>query len=188
MSDPTGPTPASAPPPTSLPVAPPGPPPAGAPAAPSRPPRPRPAIGLTGPSWVRPAFYYLACLLGIVIAAWGALGASLGIVHLIAPDLGQQNDPIARLATTAVDLIDAGVTAAADEFDDPDAEDALDATDEVLQSTRTELRNQAREAALNDLLKGVILLAIGGVIYRYHWLRVEPEAEPERHPTAPSTP
>ena len=197
MSDqPTEPT--LPPPPTEPPVAPPGPPPADAPSGfgtgptpavaptPPKPKKPRPGIGLTGPSWIRPAFYYVACLVGILLGAWGALNTAQGVVHLIAPDIAQQGDPIARLASTAVNLIDAGVTAASDEFEDEieDAggEEAVDATDAVLESTRDELRSQARKAALDELLTGLILLGIGFGIYRYHWLRVEPEVEPTAPP------
>jgi hypothetical protein len=150
--------------------------------APPKPPRPRPGIGLTGPSWIRPAYYYVACLLGILLGAWGALNTAQGAVHFVAPELGQQSDPLIQLASVGIDLIDAGVTAAADEIDDDEAEDALDTTDEVLESTRDELRSQARKAALDELIFGLILLGIGLAIYRYHWFRVEPETEPERQP------
>ncbi len=192
MSDqPTEPTIPS--PPTSPPGPPPADPPSGFGLGPSatgptstKPKKPRPGIGLTGPSWIRPAFYYVACLLGILLGSWGALNTAQGVVHLVAPDIAQQGDPIARLASTAVNLIDAGVTAASDEFEDEieDAggDEAVDATDAVLESTRSELRSQARKAALDELLKGLILLGIGFAIYRYHWLRVEPEVEPTATP------
>jgi len=186
MSDPpTEPPPNIPPPPTSpppaFPLSPATAPPVAA-AEPAKPPRARPAIGLTGPSWVRPVFYYVACLLGILLGAWGALNAAQGVVHLIAPDIAQQGDPITRLATTAVNLIDAGIEAGTEEFEDEieDAggEEAIDATDAVLDSTRDELRSQARKAALDELLGGLIFLAIGLAIYRYHWLRVEPGDDP----------
>ncbi len=191
MSDlPTEPTANIPPPPTTPPVAPAGPPTTAPPSAPAqptqptKPPRSRPAIGLTGPSWIRPAFYYLACLLGILVGAWGALNTAQGVIHFIAPDIAQQGDPITRLASTAVNLIDAGVSATAEEFDDEieDAggEEALDSTDAIIDSTREELRSQSRKAALDELLTGLILLGIGFTIYRYHWLRVEPETEPVR--------
>lgn len=189
MSDqPTEPTPNIPPPPTGPPPAfpgsptLPGPDAATPPVKPVKPPRPRPAIGLTGPSWIRPAFYYTACLLGILLGAWGALNTAQGVVHFIAPDIAQQGDPITRLATTAVNLIDAGIEAGTDEFEDEieDAggEEAVDAADAVLESTRDELRSQARKAALDELLGGLILLGIGFGIYRYHWLRVEPGDDP----------
>jgi hypothetical protein len=179
------------PPPTAPPVAAPGAPPGVGPTpvaehAPPKPKRPRPAIGLTGPNWIRPAFYYVACLLGILLASWGALNTAQGVVHLISPDLAQQGDPISRLASTAVNVIDAGITAASDEFDDQieDAggEEAIDGTSAVLYSTRDELRSEARKGAVDELIKGLILLGIGLTIYRYHWLRVEPEEEPGAPP------
>jgi len=151
-------------------------------AAPPKPPRPRPAIGLTGPSWVRPTYYYLACLLGILLGAWGVLNVAQGVVHFAAPDIAQQGDPIARLASTAINLLDAGITTATDEFgneiEDAGGDEAVDATNAVLDSTRDELRSQARKAAVDEFLGGLIFLGVGLALYRYHWLRVEPEDEP----------
>jgi hypothetical protein len=186
----SAPTSSGAPPPEGPPLAT---PPAPAPTAPTaatppKPPRPRPAIGLSGPGWIRPSYYYLACLLGILIGAYGALTTAQGVVHLISPDLGAQGDPITRLVSTAVELIDVGVTTAADQTDDDEAEESLETISDVLDSTRDELRSQTRKAALDQLLRGLILLAIGIAVYRYHWLRVEPEADPVRAGPGQSVP
>jgi len=173
------------PPPTTPPVAPPGPPPEAAAnvvhGPEPRPKRPRQAIGLTGPSWVRPAFYYVACLLGILIGTWGAVNTAQGVVHLIAPDIAQQGDPITRFATTLVNLVDAGIESAnqefEDEIEDAGGDEALEGVDGIVESTKDELRSQARKAAVDELLGGLIFLGVGIAIYRYHWLRVEPEDE-----------
>jgi len=146
-----------------------------------KPKRPRPAIGLTGPSWVRPAFYYVACLLGILIGTWGAVNTAQGVVHLIAPDIAQQGDPITRFASTVINLVDAGIESAGDEFEDEledsGGEDALEGTEDIVDATKDELRSQARKGAIDELLGGLIFLGVGIAIYRYHWLRVEPEDE-----------
>jgi hypothetical protein len=157
-------------------------------AKPPKPKKPRPAIGLTGPGWIRPAFYYVACLVGILVGTWGAVNTAQGVVHLIAPDIAQQSDPIARLASTVVGLVDAGVQAGTEEFEDEiedsGGDEIVDGYDAVIQATEDELRSQARKGAVDELLSGLIFLGVGVAIYRFHWLRVEPEVEPGQ-PTDP---
>ncbi len=176
MSDqPAGPAPNLPPPPTTPPITPRGAPATHSAAAPQAGPKaPRPAIGLTGPPWVRPTFYYLACLIGILVGTWGAVNTAQGIVHVASPDIAQQGDPVARFATTILGLVDAGVNSAASQFEGSLDDESLDATNEVIEATEDELRSQARQAAIDELLSGLIFLGVGIALYLFHWRRVEP--------------
>jgi hypothetical protein len=116
------------------------------------------------PNWVRAVYLHVLCLVGIVIMVFGSLGAALGVVHLAAPRL-KQSDPLSRIAIAVVDVVDAVAqsSSSAEEFP-PEAKAALN-------STRHELDRQARNAAWNDLFRGLFFFGLGFAVYRYHYRR-----------------
>lgn len=123
------------------------------------------------PAWVRPVYLYFLCFVGIVVMAVGALGAVLGIAHLVSPDLSQ-GDPVTRIATAVIDVADATLSDSSQDFGDTsDARDALG-------TARDEIDQQNRYAAANDLLRGLVLAGIGAAIYLYHLRKIEPRPAP----------
>lgn len=130
-----------------------------------------PAAASPSPGWVRPVYLYFLCFVGIVLMAVGALGAVLGIAHLVSPDLSQ-GDPVTRIATAVIDVADATLSESSQDFGDTsDARDALG-------TARDEIDQQNRYAAANELLRGLVLAGIGAAIYLYHLRKVEPRPAP----------
>ena len=121
------------------------------------------------PRWVRPAYLHLVCLVGVLAMAIGAVLALLGAVHIVSPDLQRQGDPLFRALSSVLDVAEvvaSEVTAETDEPLPPGVEEALD-------EARKELDNQARDAGSNELITGLIVFVVGGVIFRLHWRRAE---------------
>lgn len=140
-----------------------------------------PAAALPPPGWVRPVYLYFLCFVGIVLMAVGALGAVLGIAHLVSPDLNQ-GDPVTRIATAVIDVADATLSDSSQDFGDTsDARDALG-------TARDEIDQQNRYAAANELLRGLVLAGIGVAIYLYHLRKIEPRPAPAAPAAAPVAP
>src|SRR5262249_24955402 len=99
------------------------------------------------PSWIRPAYLRIMCLVGIVILAWGTVGFVMGIVHVAFPDLQRQSDPVFRIASAVVDVAQAAY--AQNDERDPAVTDAL-------AKAKTELDKQARKAGVNELVHGLV--------------------------------
>ena len=119
------------------------------------------------PRWVRPAYLYVLCLVGVLAMAIGAVLTLLGAVHIVSPDLQRQGDPLFRALSSVLDVGEVVAREATEEEPlPPGVEDALD-------EARKELDTQARDAGINQLITGLIVFAVGGVIYRLHWRRAE---------------
>ena len=116
------------------------------------------------PSWIRPAYLRIMCLVGIVIMAWGTVGFVMGIVHVAFPDLQRQSDPVFRIASAVVDVAQAAV--AKQDQTDPAVTDALD-------KAKSELDKQARKAGLNELVHGLVFALVGLAIFGFHWRKAE---------------
>jgi hypothetical protein len=136
------------------------------------------------PNWIRPAYLRVMCLVGIVVMAYGALGFALGAIHRVAPDLQRQGDPIFRIASAIVDVAEPVYreeAASSGEGADPAVTQGFD-------EAQDELTSQARQAGVNELLRGLLLLGIGAVVFGFHWKRAEaPYARPAQ-PIAPAYP
>jgi hypothetical protein len=121
------------------------------------------------PSWIRPAYLRIMCLVGIVILAWGTVGFVMGIVHVAAPDLQRQSDPVFRIATAVVDVAQAAY--AQQDQQDPAVQNALT-------KAKSELDKQARQAGVNELVHGLVFALVGLAIFLFHWRRAEQASKP----------
>ncbi len=139
------------------------------------------------PSWVRPAYLYLLCLVGVLAMAAGAVLVILGAVHVASPDLQRQGDPLFRAFSSVLDVAEVVATEATDEEPLPAG------VEEALDEARNELDNQARDAGINELVTGLVIFVVGAVIFRLHWRRAEGLASasslpPTEPPGAPPSP
>jgi hypothetical protein len=142
----------------------------GAPPAPPKPPKPvRPA-----PDWVRPVYLYFLSFVGVLIAAFGVLTFVLGVAHFAVPDL-DKGDPIFRISSAVIEVAEATIEAqeSADSDDDFGSSSVPPEVSDALDSAKDEIRNQARDAALNDIVKGLVIIGLGVAIYLFHWRKAE---------------
>src|SRR5436853_7232029 len=119
------------------------------------------------PGWVRPTYLRAMCLVGIVVLAYGALGFALGIVHTAAPDLERQGDPIFRIVSAIVNVAEPVYRQSQANSGNP--EDP--SVNEAFSRAKSELKSQAREAGVNELIRGLVLALIGLGIFMFHWKR-----------------
>jgi hypothetical protein len=143
---------------------------AGAGARPPDPPKPvRPA-----PDWVRPVYLYFLSFIVVLIAALGAMTFVLALVHVAAPDL-DQGDPISRLTDTVIVVTQAVIDAeqSGSEEDDFSSSAVPPELEQGIEDVESGIDDQTRKAALNDLVKGIILMGIGAGIYLFHWRKAE---------------
>jgi hypothetical protein len=124
------------------------------------------------------------CLVGIVIMAFGALGFALGVIHAAAPDLQRQGDPIFRIASAIVNVAEPVYQETATNS----AEGVDPAVTQAFDEAHDELTSQARQAGVNELLRGLLLLAIGAVVFGFHWKRAEAPYARTAPPSAPAYP
>lgn len=147
-------------------------------------------------SWVRSAYLYIMCAVSIVLVALGIGGIVGGLVHTIAPDLGHR-DTLDRVgigvSNIAEDVIDALAGSQRDEIeqfcedvtdgDDEDYDDCIaDQLDDggemgtIVDSVgkvRSELQGQIRNNSVDRMIKGIIALVFGIVLFRIHGRRTE---------------
>lgn len=117
--------------------------------------------GSDAPSWVRPVYLNVASLFGLIAMAFGAVTIAMGLLHVAAPDFKQDSDPIGRIVTGLVNVVEVSVPF--EELEGPNGPVAG-----AIGNAKEELRRQARNGAANDLMRGAVILLVGGFIYRYH--------------------
>lgn len=164
-------------------------------------------------SWVRSVYLYLMCVVGIALVAVGAIGFVTGAVHTVAPDLGHRDTldrvgiGLANVATNVVDLIDEAQTGGSeeycrdvtdndDDFDDCMADQAvpaesMDAIQEGIGEVKSELRDQIRNNSIDQMIRGVLLVLAGLLLFRIHGDRTELFADgllPKKAPPPPPAP
>lgn len=120
------------------------------------------------PAWVRPAYLYLLCLVGVVLMAVGAVFALIGGVHLVSPELQRQGDPVFRAVSALLDLAEAVAG-------EVEAQPVPPGVEGALAEARDELDTQARYAGINQLVTGLIIFLVGAVVFVFHWRRAERE-------------
>lgn len=159
-------------------------------------------------SWVRSVYLYLMCVVSIALIAIGALGSVTGLVHTVAPDLGHRDTldrvgiGLSNVATNVVDLIDDAqgndsgdfCRDATDNSDDFDAcmddqtlgSDSMSAIQDGISEVKSELRSQIRNSSIDQMIRGVLLLLAGVLLFRIHGKRTELFAD-GLLPTKPSS-
>jgi len=147
-------------------------------------------------SWVRAVYLYAMCAVSIALVGLGAAGAAIGLVHTVAPDLGHRDTldrvgiGLANIADSVVDLMgDAqldsmesyceDVTDGDDEFDDcmeeeqSFGESSMDSIQDGIAEVKDELRSQIRNSSIDNMIRGLLMVLAGIVLFRIHGSRTE---------------
>lgn len=144
--------------------------------------------------WVRSVYLYLMCVVSIALVALGAVGFVVGAVHTIAPDLGHRDTldrvgiGLANIAGDVVDLVGESQGGDSEEFcrsitdNDADFEDCLsdegfggevDAIQDGIGEVRSELQGQIRNNSIDHMIRGLLLIGVGVLLFRIHGHRTE---------------
>lgn len=145
--------------------------------------------------WVRTAYLYVMCVVSVALIALGVMGAVTGLVHTVAPDLGHRDtlDRVgigaSNVASKVVDLLSEGqggdsedfcrdVTDNNSDFEDCMADqflgpDSMTAIQEGIGEVRSELESQIRNSSIDQVIRGVLLLIAGLLLFRIHGSRTE---------------
>jgi hypothetical protein len=147
--------------------------------------------GVDETSWVRTIYLYAMCAIAVALVAFGSIMAVMGLVRAIAPDLGHRDTldrvgiGVSNIATDVIDLafenlqdIDSierfcdDVTDNEADFDDcVDQETGasqIDAIQQGISEVSDELRSQIRSNSIDTMIRGVLLLAAGVVLWLLH--------------------
>ena len=147
-------------------------------------------------SWVRSIYLYLMCAVSIALIGLGAVGSVVGLVHTVAPDLGHRDTldrvgiGLANIATSVVDLVDEtqggdaegfcrDVTESEEDFEacveDQSGGGAgqMSAIQDGISDVKDELRTQIRNSSVDQMIKGLLLVGAGLLLFRIHSSRTE---------------
>ena len=151
---------------------------------------------MTETSWVRSVYLYAMCAVSIALIGLGAAGAAVGLVHTVAPDLGHRDTldrvgiGLANIADSVVDLMgeDAldgvetyceDVTDNDDDFDEcmederSAGEGSMDSIQDGIAEVKDELRGQIRNSSIDHMIRGLLMVLAGIVLFRIHGSRTE---------------
>ncbi len=152
---------------------------------------------MTETSWVRSAYLYAMCALSVALVGLGAVGAALGLAHTIAPDLGHRDTldrvgiGLSNIGGNLVDLFDESQGGNAEDFcldatdneedfdacvrdeEQPAGSDPVASIQEGISEVKNELRSQIRNNAVDHMIRGLLMIAAGIVLYRIHGPRTE---------------
>lgn len=147
-------------------------------------------------TWVRSVYLYAMCAIAIVLVAGGAVMAVVATTNIIAPDLGHR-DNIDRvgvgMANVAVDVVqilsgqsDADMQeiedycqewADEDEFDrcvdEMSGASQIDAVADGIGALKGEIESQIRNTAIARLIRAVLLIVAGWLLWHVHARRTE---------------
>lgn len=159
-------------------------------------------------SWVRTAYLYVMCVVSFLLVAFGGLAAVTGLVHTVAPDLGHRDTldrvgiGVSNIAANVVDLVNEtqgggnsaefcrDVTDTESDFEDCmgsgsiDA-DGMSAIQDGIGEVKGELQRQIRNNSIDQLIKGLLLIGLGIVVFRVHGHRTQLFANGLVPPRAP---
>ncbi len=169
-------------------------------------------------SWVRSLYLYVMCAASVVLVGLGAVGFVVGAVHTIAPDLGHRDTldrvgiGLANVASDVLDLMNEGEGSDSEAFcrdvtdNSTDFEDCMssegtgqevDAIQDGIGELRSELQSQIRNNSIDHMIRGLLLIGAGVLLFRIHGRRTElfadglipkPPEPPEPAPAAAPTP
>jgi hypothetical protein len=145
--------------------------------------------------WVRSVYLYLMCVVSIVLVGIGAIGFVTGAVHTVAPDLGHRDTldrigiGVSNIATTVLDVVNETAQQAAEEscrdFTDTESDfqdcmgdeglsqDSMGAIEDGISEVRSELRSQIRNNSVDTMIRGLLLIGAGVLLFRIHGRRTE---------------
>ena len=140
-------------------------------------------------SWVRSVYLYAMCVVSMALIGLGSIAAVTGVVHAIAPDLGHRDTldrvgiGLSNVASNVVTLLDGtqnggeaycrDVTTNSDDFDSC-VNEQLGGTEEMsaiqdgISEVRSELKSQIRTSSIDLLIRGLMLIGAGLLLFRIH--------------------
>jgi hypothetical protein len=135
------------------------------------------------------------CVVSVVLVGFGAIALVLGLVHTIAPDLGHRDTidrvgiGVANIATSVVEVVneaDGGdsesfcleVTTSESSFQECLAdqgfdEDATGAIEDGIGEVKSELQRQIRNNSIDHMIRGLLLIGAGVLLFHIHGRRTE---------------
>ena len=141
-------------------------------------------------TWVRSVYLYAMCALAVLLVAVGAVNTVISASAVISPNLGRRDDidrigiGVANVADDIAELVVGLSPQDADEireycedFFSDDVPQCISDSDPAAQVTpvvegigkvKAELESQIREHALAKLIRGVLMLIVGWLLWRYH--------------------
>ena len=174
-------------------------------------------------SWARSVYLYVMCAVSVGLVLLG-LGTTIGgLVHTVAPDLGHRDTldrvgiGVSNIAGGVIDLVTEAqlddieqfcedVTDSDDDFEDcvddelASAEEGVEAIEQGIGEVKDELRTQIRNSGVDAFIRGIVMVALGVVLFAVHGPRTElfaggvrpprraPDPEPQPEPYVPSSP
>jgi hypothetical protein len=147
-------------------------------------------------SWARSVYLYVMCAVSVGLVLVGLGTAIAGLVHTVAPDLGHRDAldrvgiGVSNIAGGVIDLVTESqrdsieqfcedVTDTDDDFDDcvddelASAEEGVEAIEQGIAEVKDELRSQIRNSSVDALIRGILMVAGGAVLFAVHGPRTE---------------
>ena len=146
-------------------------------------------------SWVRSIYLYLMCVVSFALVALGSLGAIGGLVHTVAPDLGHRDTidrigiGLSNVASSVVNLVDQAQGSNAESFcrdstvgnsefdacmkDQSSSSDQMSAIQDGIGEVKSELQHQIRSSSIDQMIRGLLLVGAGLLLFRIHGKRTE---------------
>ena len=168
--------------------------------------------------WVRSVYLYLMTVVSVVLVGLGTVGFIVGLVHTIAPDLGHRDTldrvgiGLANIATEVVDIVNESSSGDSESFcrdvtdSNADFQDCMadeggngesaTAIQDGISKVKSELESQIRNNSIDHMIRGLLLVGAGVLLFKIHGRRTELFADglmPKARgtvvttPTAPST-
>ena len=151
---------------------------------------------MTEVSWVRSVYLYLMTALSVALVGVGMVVAVVGLVHTVVPDLGHRDTidrvgiGLANIAGEVVNLVDESqlgdieaycedVTDSDSDFEDCVEDESsfddgsMSSIQDGISKVKDELRSQIRHNSIDHLIRGLLMVAAGIVLFRIHGRRTE---------------
>jgi hypothetical protein len=145
---------------------------------------------------VRSTYLYAMCAVSVALVLIGLSTAAVGLVHTVAPDLGHRDTldrvgiGLSNVGSGVLELFSESqlsgvegfcedVTDNQDDFDDcvrderSAADDSMDSIDQGIAEVKDELRSQIRNSSIDGMIRGLLMVVGGVLIFRIHGRRTE---------------
>jgi hypothetical protein len=171
-------------------------------------------VAVQEPSWVRSVYLYLMCLVSVLLVGVGSIAALGGLVHTVVPDLGHRDTldrvgiGLSNIAANVVQVVNDSqgndnsssycrdVTDNERDFqacmdDQGISGDSMSAIQDGISEVKSELQSQIRHSSIDQMIRGLLMVGAGLLVFRIHGRRTELFANgllPARSPAAEPIP
>jgi hypothetical protein len=141
-------------------------------------------------------YLYVMCAVSVALVLAGLGATAVGLVHTVAPDLGHRDTldrvgiGLANIGGEVADIFGEAQAGGAEEFcrdvtdNESDFDDCVqdqqtvpdDSMDQIQQGigeVKQELRSQIRNNSVDRMIRGLLMVAAGVVLFRIHGRRTE---------------